>query len=712
MKKTKIKKWMAFLLSVVMAVTLFPLQASAVSGASDLKTTSAIALKSSDGTETFYDTLYEAAYAAGDGDTILLYDDVEMGFFQLDGKRQKPTVTIEGMSITLDGQGHTVTAKDEAFSMIEVRPGGKITVKDITLDGSSAENRAFSNIINIEGGEAYIEEGAILTNNRTAAVGIGTNVPGGKCVMNGGMITGNTMPAGSNDTGVAVTVLEESTFIMNGGIISDNHTEKYGSSGIMANRGGRVILNGGIIENNSTVVSGMASAIHIKGGNVEINDGVIIRNNTSANGYGAIYVTDHSSFGEKWDGILDIKGGQITENKNADGTMNAIYLWDRSSVAEKGAYIYFSGSPEIKGTSIIFANGSSSVDYKPLQVEGPFTPEMSIVIEPLFYYETGQIIVEYKDGLTPDSAHFAAPVDDYGFQEDKDNNTLYTEEKRYVDFWDGNTIIKNLSYWEFVEDYVKVPSADDVSKAGYTLEGWYTDKEFTDKWDFEKDKLTREEETFNLYAKWEIIPAKAPSVLPIYDVNIGCGDDEYIVNAPEFEKQEDYEYAYKWKAADGNVSGNKDNLTVALSVGDVTNYTLTITAKRLDNGEEASVSTVYQISRDGHQFGDWLYDEENHYKECASCKKIIDEGTHQFQWVTDKEATSSQAGQKHEECSVCGYEKAPVEISAIGNDQSDAEMPPKTDDINNMMLWIMLLIISAACFAAVNLIGKRAEPYN
>ena len=152
MKKTKIKKWMAFLLSVVMAVTLFPLQASAVSGASDLKTTSAIALKSSDGTETFYDTLYEAAYAAGDGDTILLYDDVEMGFFQLDGKRQKPTVTIEGMSITLDGQGHTVTAKDEAFSMIEVRPGGKITVKDITLDGSSAENRAFSNIINIEGG--------------------------------------------------------------------------------------------------------------------------------------------------------------------------------------------------------------------------------------------------------------------------------------------------------------------------------------------------------------------------------------------------------------------------------------------------------------------------------------------------------------------------------------------------------------------------------
>ena len=75
--------------------------------------------------------------------------------------------------------------------------------------------------------------------------------------MNGGMITQNVMPAGSNDTGVAVTVLEESTFIMNGGIISDNRTEKYGSSGIMVNRGGSAILNGGVIENNITQVRGI-----------------------------------------------------------------------------------------------------------------------------------------------------------------------------------------------------------------------------------------------------------------------------------------------------------------------------------------------------------------------------------------------------------------------------------------------------------------------
>lgn len=40
-------------------------------------------------------------------------------------------------------------------------------------------------------------------------------------------------------------------------------------------------------------------------------------------------------------------------------------------------------------------------------------------------------------------------------------------------------------------------------------------------------------------------------------------------------------------------------------------------------------------------------------------------------------------------------------------------MPPKTDDINNMMPLIMLLVISAGCFAVVSLADKkRAERRN
>ncbi len=42
---------------------------------------------------------------------------------------------------------------------------------------------------------------------------------------------------------------------------------------------------------------------------------------------------------------------------------------------------------------------------------------------------------------------------------------------------------------------------DVIQKSGYILEGWYTDKEFNKKWDFENDEITVDGLT--LYAKWE-----------------------------------------------------------------------------------------------------------------------------------------------------------------------------------------------------------------
>ena len=49
---------------------------------------------------------------------------------------------------------------------------------------------------------------------------------------------------------------------------------------------------------------------------------------------------------------------------------------------------------------------------------------------------------------------------------------------------------------------------------------------------------------------------------------------------------------------------------------------------------------------------EWKYDETNHWKECR-CEDKTEEAEHTFEWVTDKEATTSEAGAKHEECTVC-----------------------------------------------------------
>ena len=67
-----------------------------------------------------------------------------------------------------------------------------------------------------------------------------------------------------------------------------------------------------------------------------------------------------------------------------------------------------------------------------------------------------------------------------------------------------------------------------------------------------------------------------------------------------------------------------------------------------------------------HSYGsDWKNDADNHWHEC-SCGDKADKAAHDFKWVVDKEATATQKGSKHEECKVCGYKKAAVEIPATG----------------------------------------------
>ena len=79
-------------------------------------------------------------------------------------------------------------------------------------------------------------------------------------------------------------------------------------------------------------------------------------------------------------------------------------------------------------------------------------------------------------------------------------------------------------------------------------------------------------------------------------------------------------------------------------------------------------SSAVTITIGGHicvAQGEWQYDANEHWKLCH-CGAFIDEAAHTFQWVTDKAAAATEAGSRHEECTVCGYEKAAVAIPATG----------------------------------------------
>lgn len=114
-----------------------------------------------------------------------------------------------------------------------------------------------------------------------------------------------------------------------------------------------------------------------------------------------------------------------------------------------------------------------------------------------------------------------------------------------------------------------------------------------------------------------------------------------------------------------------------------------------------------------HSYGtEWKYDGTNHWHECA-CGDKADNAAHTFKWVIDKEATATEKGAKHEECTVCGYKKAAVEIPATGSagqpDNSGDNDSPKTGDSGRTVLWLSLLTLSAAGAAGVVVCGRRRK---
>lgn len=79
-----------------------------------------------------------------------------------------------------------------------------------------------------------------------------------------------------------------------------------------------------------------------------------------------------------------------------------------------------------------------------------------------------------------------------------------------------------------------------------------------------------------------------------------------------------------------------------------------------------------------HSYGTtYESDANNHWNECE-CGADGNVAAHSFEWITDKPATTSEVGSKHEECSVCSYEKAPVEIPKITPSTPSAPSTPST----------------------------------
>ena len=110
-----------------------------------------------------------------------------------------------------------------------------------------------------------------------------------------------------------------------------------------------------------------------------------------------------------------------------------------------------------------------------------------------------------------------------------------------------------------------------------------------------------------------------------------------------------------------------------------------------------------------HTYGDWKSDKTSHWKECtvSGCTNKTQAETHTFKWVVDKAATTTAKGSKHEECMLCGYRKAAVDIDPATRPTNPTKpvenkptTSPKTGDSSAIGLWSVTLCGSlAACLA-------------
>lgn len=135
-----------------------------------------------------------------------------------------------------------------------------------------------------------------------------------------------------------------------------------------------------------------------------------------------------------------------------------------------------------------------------------------------------------------------------------------------------------------------------------------------------------------------------------------------------------------------------------------------------------------------HNYGtEWKYDETNHWHECE-CGNKADITANNLKWIIDKEATTAEKGSKHEECTVCGYKKAAVDIPVTDFRNSSDDQPnkpintassesssadqlnntantasPKTGNSGNMILWIVLLVIGGGAFITATAVDRKKK---
>ena len=679
-----------------------------------------------------------------------------------------------GRTVTLDLNGYTLSCSGTDEDIIRVRSSGSLTIKDSSTGGKiDGQNKNCG--IEVKGGTLTLESGSIV--NCTDADGDGgavdvsntgvteTQVKYGKFIMNGGAI----MDCKAGDDGGAVDIGSGCTFIMNGGTISSCRADDDGGA-VFIKQSGSFELNGGVIQNCSAGANGGAVNIY-QDGRFTMTGGTIKSCKVDLGGLGmAVYGSNDKAVVTMTGGTFedcgaypysfdeftvtfDSDGGSaVTAQKvlnspaikPADPTKNGYlfagwYLEDMqyafdttvtTDITLKAHWTPTSASTAISAATI----ENAKFDYQP--GDAPRATAAVAAADQGKY----RIADEWWQELNENNEPVAIWHSDGGIYSTLPTITAFESGKKYV----YSVLLLPERGYDFGREVAATVNGNAVTAVPGT-DGYLSLPHV-------KTMIPTESEN----------PA-AIDLIEIHDVTVSFKDGDKPVFTGSVSANAAYAFRCEWWSLDsdtgilstepewgGDIYKNK---ITAFEAGKTYHYGIYVTAYTADispdatlkiNGQEVNYT---RIGDDGdtqsfwveteltmiptadshtHSYGTaWKYDDTNHWHECQ-CGDKADTAAHTFKWVTDKEATATEKGSKHEECTVCGakrsentvIDKLPGSGSTgnTGSGDNSTHKPGKNDSGNSpqtgdssLIGWLAALLVSGSAAAWITLTGKKAK---
>ena len=614
------------------------------------------------------------------------------------------------------------------------------------INGNICANRGGGVVLSNNGGNhnATMYEGAEICNNKAEQTGGGAMISKGVFTMNGGTISGNI--SGTNSAkgaadriGGGVFVRRGGQFIMNGGAIENNATTAFGGGVCFdaSDYGGtvpKIELNAGTINNNLMQVTvgdeyqitgGISNDLAVTGKDYGKCDRYLYISREAAVGDKAVYFQTGSKTVTPDDSSLDIRlGNTSAANVTALTDASKSMGWNDPLTT---LWVQRDGAAELTIGGLTVNDLPVYVLSLPVDETGKVLDASEVQVYEAQKTDTGDII----DITLPDVSGngYAVAI----VQPSQNHGTLVIN--------GPETIERNKTGADYPVTYTVTYDMSESMESIIEQSGGEAEYVLTIDQDV---RLTGNPGSFNgesIQVTYSLPHSEfkvGDFLLASAKLRITVGQHDYIIpsNVTKTQKIETtYNLTTQVNGGNGTISASKAGLAAGshetivftpdsgyeidtVTVNGVKAEVLSNTLEVIMDADKTVIVTYKSIPHT-HSYGaDWKSDADNHWHECP-CGDRKDTAAHTFKWVIDKEATATTRGSKHEECTVCGYKKAAVEIPATGSAAKPSDQPdksgnttsPKTGDSSNPVLWSALLFISGGAVVGTTVVSRKKK-YN